>query len=490
VRDGNGHVTLGIGGGVVAVVLIVLLINTLRTKSRQIRVDPAPAIVFDEMAAAQRLAEAVRFKTVAPAQPDQLDAKPLLALHEFLRASFPGVHRALRREVVNDHSLLYTWPGNAATRKPILLMAHLDVVPVESAAEREWIEPPFSGRIADGYIWGRGSIDDKSAVLGILEAVEYLVQANARPARTVYLAFGHDEESRGHDGAERIAAVLKARGIAVEYVLDEGMVIGERLVPGVRAPVALVGTAEKGWLTIELSAGGAGGHASMPPAHTAIGLLATALHRIEAHPLPAALKPPVTDLFAAVTREMPFLQRMLFANLWMFSPLIVRRLAAAPASNAIVRTTTAVTVVQGGTRDNVLPKAATALVNFRILPGETAAKVMQSIRGIVNDPRIELRLIKQEEPSAVSTTASASYRMIATTIRQVFPGVLVAPALAVVRTDSSHFLDISDAVYRFRPLRFTAEDLTRIHGVNERLAVDAYAGLVRFYIELLRNSAL
>ena len=482
--------SVGIVAGLTAVVLAVLIINTLRTPSRQVTVDPVPRIVFDETAAAERLAEAVRFRTVAPSHPAQLDATAVLALHEFLRASFPGVHRTLSREIVNDYSLLYTWPGTDAGRKPMMLMAHLDVVPVESGTERDWIEAPFSGRIADGYIWGRGSIDDKSAVLGILEAVEYLVSHHARPARTVYLAFGHDEESRGHDGAERIAAILKSRGVALEYVVDEGMVIGERLVPGVDAPVALVGTAEKGWLTVELSADDPGGHASMPPAHTAIGLLATALHRLEAHPLPAVLKPPASGLFAALTREMPFVQRLIFANLWLFARLVVRRLAAAPATNAIVRTTTAITVVSGGTRDNVLPKTATALVNFRILPGETTASVMESIRTIVNDSRIAVTLLKQEEPSAVSPTETTSYRLMATTVRQVFPDVLVAPGLTVARTDSSHFVGISDAVYRFRPLRLTAEDLKRIHGVNERVAVDAYAGLIRFYVQLLRNSAL
>ena len=482
--------TLGIIVAVIAVVLAVLLINTLRVTTPHTDVAEAPAIVVDQTSAARRLAEAVRFKTVSPALPGQIDATAFLGLQNFLRSSFPQVHRALNLEVVNDYSLLYSWPGTERARKPILLMAHLDVVPAEPAAERDWIEPPFSGRISDGHIWGRGSIDDKCAVLGILEAVEHLVRAGVRPTRTVYLAFGHDEESRGHDGAERIAALLKSRGITLDYVLDEGMVIGERLLPGVSAPVALVGTAEKGWLTLELSAGDTGGHASMPPPHTAIGLLASAIHRLEAHPMPATLKPPVTDLLVAVTHAMPFLQRLVFANLWLFAPLVTRRLGATPASSAIVRTTTAVTVIQGGTRDNVLPKVATALVNFRILPGDTAASVVDWVRAVIGDPRITITLVKQEDPSPVSSTESPSFHALATTIHQVFPDVLVAPALAVVRTDSSHFVGLSDAIYRFRPLRLSAEGLTRIHGVNERVAVDAYTRLIEFYVQLLRNSAL
>jgi len=481
--------TLALAAGALAVVLGVLLVNTLRAVARPEPPVSRPTIAIDVAAAAERLAEAVRFATVSPVRPEEIDAKAFLGLHDFLRTSFPGVHRVLRGEVVNDYSLLYTWAGTDPAANPIALMAHLDVVPVETPTEADWIEPPFSGRIADGFIWGRGSIDDKSAVLGILEAVELLVGQGFRPTSTVYLAFGHDEESRRHDGAARIAALLQSRGVSLEYVNDEGMIIADRLVPGVADPVALIGTAEKGWLTLELRAGDTGGHASMPPPQTAIGTLAAAIQRLEAHPMPAALESPASELFASVAPAMPFLQRMIFANLWLFAPLVVRRLAAAPTSNAIVRTTAAVTVVTGGTRDNVLPKTATALVNFRILPGDTTASVMDYVRRVIGDPRISITALKREEPSPVSSCESASFRTVAATIRQVFPGVLVAPGLSVVRTDSSHFLGITEAVYRFRPLRFTADDLRRIHGTNERVAIDGHAALITFYVCLIQNSA-
>ena len=479
----------------VAAVLVLLvlpgtlLVTTLRSDCRQIDVTQPPAIALDTIAAAGRLAEAVRFRTVSPDDPRELSPRALLGFRDFLAASYPSVHRALTREVVNKYSLLYTWRGTDTGRKPVLLMAHLDVVPVEPGTERDWTEPPFSGRIADGYIWGRGTIDDKSSVLGILEAVEFLVRRGFRPSRTVYLAFGHDEEARGHEGAEKIAALLKSRGVALEYLLDEGLVIADGLMPGLTTPVAMIGTAEKGWLTLELTATDAGGHSSMPPPHTAVGILATAIHRLEANPMPAAIEPPVTELFACVAQEMPFIPRMVLTNLWLFGPLVKHQLARSPATNAAIRTTTAVTIARGGTRDNVLPKSATAIVIFRILPGESTANVTEYSRRMIDDPRVTITSVKREEPTPVSGTDPASFRTLATTIRQIFPGVLVAPGLVIVRTDSAHFLIITDAAYRFRPLRLTPADLSRIHGTNERIAIDSYAALIAFYVQLLRNSA-
>jgi len=480
---------LAIAVSVLVVLAGVLLTKTLRSSSPQIDVAPPPDIALDKTGAAGRLAEAVRFRTISPNDPREFEPGALLGLHEFLRTSYPNVHRALIREVVNEYSLLYTWKGTDAGRKPILLMAHLDVVPVEPGTEGDWVQPPFSGRIDDGYVWGRGAIDDKSAVLGTLEAVEFLVGQGFRPSRTVYLAFGHDEESRGHEGAEKIAALLKSRGVALDYLLDEGLVIADGIIPGVTAPVAMIGTAEKGWLTLELTATDSGGHASMPPPHTAIGILATAIHRLEANPMPAAIKPPVTELFASVAPEMPFARRMVFANLWLFGPLVKNQLARSPATNAAIRTTTAVTIAKGGTQDNMLPKAATATVNFRILPGESTVGVTEYVRGVIGDPRVNIKPEKTEEPSPISSTDSESFRIVATTIRQIFPHALVAPALVVVRTDSAHYLAITEAAYRFRPLPLTPADLNRIHGTNERIVIDSYAAMIRFYVQLLRNSA-
>ena len=464
--------------------------NVLRSACPQPTVAPASPITVDKMAASRRLSDAVRQKTITPDDPRQMDGRAFLELHRLMIASYPNVHRTLQREVVSDHSLLYTWKGTQSGRKPILLIAHMDVVPVDPGMEEAWTHPPFAGDIADGYVWGRGTLDDKASVLGVLEAVELLIAEGFEPSRTVYLAFGHDEEPRGREGAAKIASLLRSRDVRFEYVLDEGLIIGDGIIPGVAAPVAMIGTAEKGWLTVELSAPGGGGHASMPPAHTAIGLLATAIHKLEANPPAAAIKEPTRELFACAAARMPFTRQVVFTNLWLFEPLVIRQLTASPATNAAIRTTIAVTIARAGTVDNVLPTSATAVVNSRIMPGEGTASVLEHVRHVVDDPRIGIRPLKREEPTGVSPTSSASFRTLAGTVRQIFPRAVVAPGLVIARTDSAHFLDLTEATYRFLPIVLTRDDLGRFHGTNERIAVDSYETLIKFYAQLLRNSSV
>jgi carboxypeptidase PM20D1 len=475
--------------GLIVVLGGVLLVRTMATPFRESAGTSVPAIALDTSAAAERLAQAVRFRTVAPEGERQFDGASAQRLHEFLRRSYRRVHEVLSREMVGGHSVLYRWDGSEPQLKPILLMGHLDVVPIEPGTERDWLEPPFSGRISEGYVWGRGTIDDKSAVLATLEAVELLLESGFRPRRTVYLAFGHDEETRGREGAVKIAELLRSRSVGLEFVLDEGLFVLDGIVPGIADPVALIGTAEKGWLTVTLTATGPGGHSSVPPQHTAVGSLATAIQRLEANPMPAAIRPPVTEFFAHVAPEMSLLHRVAFANLWLFGPLVRQGLGRSAATNAIIRTTSAVTVARAGTLDNVLPKLATAVVNFRILPGDTTTSVMEHARRVIADPNITVEAVKREEPSSVSASSSVGFKTVARTIRETYPQALVAPGLVPARTDSAHFADLSESTLRFRPLRMTTGDLQRIHGTNERIAVDSYAVMIKFYARLLRNAA-
>jgi len=264
----------------------VAAFRTLRFQSGQPPVERAPEVAVPA-GAAERLAGAVRIPTISHEDPAAFDAGAFQTLHAYLSTAFPRVHAQLRRETVGTHSLLYTWQGTDSSLKPMLLMGHLDVVPVEPGTEGQWQERPFSGRIADGFVWGRGAIDNKLSVLGTMEAVEMLLGEGFRPARTVYLAYGHDEEVGGARGAREIAALLKRRGVQLEMVLDEGGVIGDRLFPGVSAPTALVGIAEKGFVSLELSTRAAGGHSSLPPRQSAIGILSAAVARVEDNPMPA-----------------------------------------------------------------------------------------------------------------------------------------------------------------------------------------------------------
>jgi carboxypeptidase PM20D1 len=470
--------------------LSVLIFNTLRFTSKQVQAEPINLPAIDETGAPQRLAQAMRFKTVSSENAGAASPEELQAFQHYLQRSFPRVHASLSREVIGGYSLLYTWKGSDDTLEPILLAAHMDVVPVEETTGTQWAHPPFDGIISEGYVWGRGSMDDKSSVLGILEAAEMLLAEGFQPRRTIYLAFGHDEEIGGKAGAASIAAALADRGGRLSYVLDEGMFIAEGVVPGVGAPVALVGIAEKGFLSLTLTVEAQTGHSSAPPPHTAIGVLSKAVNRLEENQFPVHVGGIPGQMFDYVGPEMTWGMKVVFANLWLFGPLVKRQLSASPGTNASIRTTTAVTVIEGGIKDNVLPSRARAIVNFRILPGDSIEGVMTHARNVIDDPRVKIEKYGDDfdEPSGVSNVDSEEFKVLQRTIRQVFPNAVVAPALVVGATDAKHYAKLTGNVYRFLPYRFNDVDISRLHGTNERLSVENYLQGVRFYYQLINNS--
>jgi carboxypeptidase PM20D1 len=473
-----------------AVLVAFSVVLTARYETVQPPVTPAPNVAIPK-AAAERLADAIRIPTISDEDPAAFDADAFRTMHAYLQTAFPRVHSELRREIVGTHSLLYTWQGTDSSLDPILLIGHMDVVPIEPGSEQKWAHDPFGGRIADGFIWGRGAIDNKSAVLGTLEAVEMLLVEGFRPARTVYLAYGHDEEVGGTRGAREIAALLKRRGIQLEMVLDEGGVIGDGVLAGVDQPVALVGIAEKGFVTIELSAWVAGGHSSLPSAQTAVGIVSAAVAKLEENPMPARLEGPTRELFKRIGPRLSLAQRAVFANLWLTRPLLIRRLEQSPATNAMVRTTTAPTIFQAGTKDNVLPSYARAVVNFRILPGDTRATVAEHVRRAIDDHRVEIKTVGRfsVEPSAVSSTDTESFRTLERSIRSVAPDAIVAPYLVVVVTDARYYSDLSRNVFRFLPLRLTSRDLERMHGIDERIGIRQYEEAIRTYRQIVIEAA-
>jgi carboxypeptidase PM20D1 len=463
-----------------------VLVHTARYESAQITVAPVAAAAISD-GAAERLAASLRFRTISSEDRVAFDARAFAAFHAYLQTAFPRVHAQLQRETVATHSLLYTWPGSDPSLKPMLLMGHLDVVPVEPDTEKQWQHDPFSGRIAGGFIWGRGAIDNKSTVIGTLEAVEMLLTEGFRPTRTVYLAYGHDEEVGGAGGASEIAALLKRRRVELEMVLDEGGVITDGVLPGISGPVALIGIAEKGFVSIELSARSTGGHSSLPPSQSAVGIVSAAVAKLEETQMDARLDGPTRALFDRVGPRFPALQRTVFANLWLTRPLVVRSLTKSPTTNAMVRTTTAATMFQAGTKDNVLPSYARAVINFRILPGDSIQRVTQHVRDVVNHPRIDVKITGRfsAEPSPVSSSSSESFRTLERTIRSVVPDATVAPYLVVVVTDARYYAGLSRNVFRFLPLRLMPADLARMHGVDERIGLGEYASAIRIYRRLV-----
>jgi carboxypeptidase PM20D1 len=479
-------ITLGIA---LALLAAIVIMRAATLKSRQIDVAPAPPIDFDREASVARLAEAIKIQTISFRSPNELNAGEFPRFHDLLARSFPRLHRQLDREVVNQHSLLFSWKGKNPQLKPIVLMAHMDVVPVDPTSEKSWTHPPFAGHIAGGFVWGRGAMDDKASVMAILEAVEYLLREGFVPERTLYLAFGHDEEIGGDQGTAKIAALLAERKVELEFVLDEGMNILSGVIDGITSPVALIGIAEKGYLSVELSAKSAGGHSSIPPATTAIGAVSRALQRLEAAPFPAKLQGPTRQMFEFLGAEMAWSEKLALANLWLFEPLVKNRLSTSPLTNAILRTTLVPTIFHAGVQENVMPTQASAVVNLRIMPGETTAGALEHLRKVIDDPRVELTPLPiRVEPSPVSDSDGASFKLLQRTIREIAPEAIAAPALLVAATDSRHYAALTKNIFRFLPITLTAEDTKRYHGVDERISLADYRRCVRFYAQLIRNS--
>ena len=468
----------------------VMLVRTLSFASKQITFKMTENVEIKSNDTSHRLAGAIQIQTISYSDASKTKTEEFAKFHSYLEQNYPLVHANLEKEVVGDYSLLYRWKGADPTLKPILLLAHIDVVPVNPESKADWHYPPFSGRIADSFIWGRGSMDDKSNVLGVLEAVEMLIGEKFNPQRTLYIAFGHDEELTGKQGASKIAALLKSRGISFESVLDEGMVVTEGILPNISSPVALIGVAEKGYASVELSVETEGGHSSMPPDKTAIGLLSAAINKLENHPFSARIKGPIRQMFNYVGPEMSWFNKMVFANLWLFGPLVEGQLAKSPSTNAVIRTTTAPTVFESGVKENVLPAHAKAIVNFRILPGDSIETVLDHVRKTIDDPKITIKLLEAtaREPSKESSIKSPGFKKLQKTIAQVFPDAIIAPSLVVSATDSRFYESLSLDIYRFQPLRLNSEDTHRIHGVDERLSVQNYIECIKFYLQYIRNT--
>ncbi|HEX2138136.1 MAG TPA: M20 family peptidase [Woeseiaceae bacterium] len=476
-----------LAGVLLALVLLagVLLVNTLRVSSAAAGAAGAVESPALEEAALRRLSAAISHRTVSSGDSAGAPA-PFSAFHAFLQDAFPRVHAELTHRRIGGLSLLYEWPGTDTAAKPVLFLAHQDVVP--AADPGAWTHPPFSGAIEAGYVWGRGAMDDKSSLMGWLEAVEQLLASGFRPARTVYLAFGHDEETGGEAGAREIARYLASRGVQLEFVLDEGGFVGRGLMPGLAAPVALVGIAEKGYLTVELTATEEGGHSSRPPERTAIGMVSRAVARLEENPFPGRLDGATEAMFDRLAPHLPFGQRLVVANRWLLEPVLVAALESRTNTAPLVRTTTAATVFSAGEKDNVLARHATAMMNLRILPGETVDATLERIELVIDDPRVQVRTTTAVEPSPTSSTTSPAWKLLERSIREVLGDeIVVAPYLLVAGTDSKHFAPLADDVYRFFALTVTPDDVVRFHGIDERIAVEDYANVIAIYRRILGN---
>jgi len=473
-----------------AVLLVVLVTNTALFSSDPVNLAPllnqAP---LDEDKVAERLAKGIQFPTISHMAVDQRDPQVFKDFHAFLAKSYPLLHSQLELEMVGELSLLYRWKGSDSSLKPLLFMSHQDVVPVDAETRDRWLHDPFGGVISDGIIWGRGAVDIKSGVMGLMEAVENLIGQGFVPQQDIYLAFGHDEEIGGKEGAAQIAKLLKERQLDFKFILDEGgSIVGDGIIPGMDTPVALVGIAEKGYVSLELKANAVGGHSSMPPKHTALGIIAQALVDLESNPFPSNMLY-TKQLFETIGPAMGGINKAVFANMWLTEPLVEHILSGTKTTNASIRTTTAVTMAKGSSKDNILPSEASAVVNFRIMPGENGETVMAQVKKIINNDDIEVTMLGgfSGEPSEVSKSDNESFQWISDAIHRVTQDdqLIVAPYLVTGGTDAKHYTGLSDSIYRFAFNRFTPETLERMHGVNEQIKVSDYLDVVRFFREVM-----
>lgn len=441
--------------------------------------------------AVERLSAAIQIPTLGERQMSPQGEVAFKQMHALLESNYPQVW-ALREEVpAAAYSVLYRWPGSDPDLAPIVLLAHMDVVPVEQSSLERWAHPPFSGAIEDGSIWGRGALDDKSCVLSQLEAVNALMASGFSPRRTVLLAHGHDEEVDGQGGALKIVEHLEAKNEKAWFTLDEGGAVTQGVIDSVDKPVATIMAGEKGYLSVRLSAAGTGGHSSTPSDDTAIFRLANALTALEASPMPRRLIPAVGGLLDALAPEMPWAARFLINNRWLFESILLGQLEKSSTTAALLRTTMAPTILQAGLKDNVLPNSAVAVLNFRLLPGDGVDDVLQHIETTIDDPRVTVSVEPGffSEAPPLSDVDSEAMAVLRDAVAQTFPEALVATGIVLATTDNRHYAPVRENGYYFAPFNYTPETSTQIHGINEHIGVEEYLRMIEFYQTLIRLAA-
>ncbi len=431
-----------------------------------------------------KLQALVRIPTVSNRDPALVDTDAFDAFLAELERQFPLLHERLDLTRIHTHGLLFHWRGSAADR-PVVLMAHLDVVPVDE--EAPWQHPAFGADIVDGRIWGRGTLDDKGSLVGICEAVERLLERDVTPAQDVWLSFGCDEEVFGQAAPTAVAELVR-RGVRPWFVLDEGGAVAHQAFPGVEPPIAVIGVTEKGATSLELTVEGRGGHASVPTKMGPTSRLARAILRLEKKPFPPSTPSPTIELMQRMAPHAPLALRPLMANAARLTPVLTRALiAAGPESAAMTRTTVAVTTLSGSPALNVIASTARAGVNIRIMVGDTVAGVVEHVRKAIGDKQVRIDVVEGNEPSPVSPVDDDAFRLLESTIAEVFPDAVPAPYVMMAATDSRFFTTICDRVYRYAPFRMTKAQRESIHSYDEHIGVDDFVAGVGWYERLIER---
>lgn len=473
-----------VAAAVAAVVVLLILIVLLRTaafKPRKEKVYPETVVKCDEQKAIFDLAAMIRCKTVSDTDETKEDFAEFEKFEALLPELFPQIYKTCELIRPSKKSLLFRWKGKDSSRCRVL-MAHYDVVSVE---ESLWTKPAFEGVIEDGVLWGRGTLDTKGTLNGVMQAVEQKIKEGFVPENDVYLAFSGNEETNGY-GAPAIVVYFKEKGIRPVLVCDEGGAVVENVFPGVKEPCALVGIAEKGLCNMRFSVQGNGGHASAPPAHTAVGMLSRACAEVEKNPFPAKLSKPAKEMFDILGRRSTFVYRMIFANLWLFGGLLNKICKKSGGElNALMRTTVAFTQMSGSKGMNVLPPYAEMVANLRLMCGDTVESAKQYLEKVINDENIKIDVVYGMNPSNISETSGEAWEKMCAAISGTWKGVIVSPYLMLACSDSRHYGEISDHVYRFSAMALSKEERASIHGNDEKIPVEKIIQTVEFYLRLI-----
>ena len=459
----------------------VLVIRALMFKPRPQRPISESPVSFDASAAVSALQKLVQCKTISAYDHADEDEAEFQKLIDLLPVLYPKVFAVCDVQFLPDRGILLHWKGKSG-EKPAVMMSHYDVVPVR---EELWEKPPFAGIIEDGVLWGRGTLDTKVTMNGALFAANTLMEQGFVPENDIYFAFSGGEEVNGM-GAVHIVDYFAKQGITPALVLDEGGAVVENVFPGVKVPCGMVGIAEKGKINMQYTVHSGGGHASAPPPKTPVTTLATVCRRIVEHPFKMTVNSAAGQMFDTLARHSTFLFKLIFSNLWCFKPvldLICRK--SGGEMNALVRTTTAFTQMEGSNARNVIPAEAHLVSNMRLSPADSVADAVAYLKKVVADDSVEMTVLESHEPSPVSETDCDSYYKVADSVAETWRGCVVTPYLMVQCSDSRHYRDISRNVYKFSAMDLTSEERKTIHGNNERIRLETIEKSVEFYIRLL-----
>lgn len=468
----------------IVIFLAVILIRAAMFKPKDSGKREYEPVEFDRDATVKALAELVRCRTVSYDDHSLEDDAEFEKLIGKLPELYPNVVKTCPMRRMDDRGLLFHWKGSKGDGKPSVLMAHYDVVPVE---EENWTHPAFDAEIVDGIMWGRGTLDTKVTFNGVLSAAENLIKQGFTPENDIYFAFSGGEEVNGR-GAINIVDYFKENNIELEMVVDEGGAVVEDAFPGVSEPCGLIGIAEKGLINLEYRNASGGGHASAPKPHTPVGRLSIACTKVEAHPFKMHLTKPALEMFDTLGRRSTFLYRIIFANLWCFSGVLnTMGKKSGGEFNALMRTTVAFTQMSGSKAPNVIPPSVSMVSNIRLNPADSVDSAVEYIRSVINDPDVKLTVGEHMEPSPISRTDCVGWERVVNAVSGTWQGCVVAPYLMVQCSDSRHYGDISDRVYRFSAMDLTAEERSTIHGNDEHIRLETAQRAVEFYIRVMKQ---